>query len=209
MIKKKKDEYAKTVKEINKKFKKKDIKKQKIGKELKFRGRGGKRSTKKLRMSFSEYKFYRLAKNFGLLFMIIGIGFLINSGFLEIFNIGFLLSSVILNLKFGIVFISVGFFLYYIFTTPSTKKEIKYKAINARQITFAVSIWILAIFFVTFDIDIDIFLILIIIGILTIKELANEFMDVKLKNRMKFLSYTILIIFFLVIGQRIINILNI
>ena len=191
---------------MRKKFEKKEFKKQKIGKRLKINERGKERETKKLGTHFSVNKSHMGAKIMGVILITIGFGFLVNSVLLKTIDIGFLFNSIFLNIKIGITLILIGIFVIFIFTVT---RESKFKGISAGQITLVIIMWILSIFFITVDIDLDIFLILIIIGILTIKEVTDEFMNVQLKNRMKVLSYVFLIIFIVIIGQKIINILNI
>ncbi len=161
---------------------------------------------RKFRHYFSKSKPHRRVKIIGMLLILMGLAFLINSILLETRGIGLLHSSIILNAKIGIASILIGIFLIFIIPVP---KEGTSKSISTEQMTLAIIGWILVIFFITADIDLDIFLILIIIGILIIKELTDEFISSQLKNRMKILSFVFLLVFIIVIGQKIINILTI
>jgi hypothetical protein len=198
---KKNYDYGKVIKKIDQKLKKKHKKEKKLILRKK-------RKNRKLVVYYTKKKHLRITDNTGLILIIIGFCFFINSIFLELIGYGFILGSVILNLKLGTVFSVIGFFIIFILTTTDTYKLNKDKKIYSKKITYIVIIWIITIFLITLNEDLDVFLILIILGILTLKELTEEFMNIKLKNNMKYLSYIIVIIFFAILSQRIIYILN-
>ena len=201
MIRKKvKGEFLQFIKRKRSKLKKGEDIRQDIDRKLKNIDK------RKLRHYFSKSHPYFREKTIGILLMLIGLGFLINSLLLETRGIGFLYSSIIVNAKIGASLIIIGIFLTFIIPVP---KERTSKGISSKQMTLAIIGWILVIFFITVDIDFDIFLILLIIGILIIKELADEFISNQLKNRMKILSFAFLMIFIITIGQKIISILTI
>jgi len=146
------------------------------------------------------------AEIIGIILMILGVCFLINSLFFEVMNIGFIINSILINIKFGVTLILIA--IYVIYICP-TRKKAKDSRIGGGGITLFVTAWILIIFSITIYLELDTYLILVILGLLTFKELTDEFVDHHLKKRMKFLSYIFLIIFIVVLGQRIISILNI
>lgn len=207
MISEKKDEYAKVIKQINKKLKRKGLKKRRFERKINLKMRGRKKHDKELVAYYQQKKSFNPQDVFGLIIIAIGFCFFINSIFLEITGFGLIFGSVLLNVKIGIMFTLVGFFFIYIYYVTETEVK-KETILDARKLAFAIIIWVIAIFFITLGVNLDIYLILIFIGILTIKELAEEFIDYQLKIKMKYLSYITLIIFFVVLVLSMANILG-
>jgi len=79
----------------------------------------------------------------------------------------------------------------------------------SEKITLIISIWILTVLIITSDSNYEIFFILIFIGILIIRELTDVFTTFNLKDRMNIFIYIFIIVFIIIVGQKIINILNI
>lgn len=129
-------------------------------------------------------------KLIGLILLIIGVVFLFN--------------SIDLYVKIGVTLIIIGIFM--IFLIKETRKT---KGINGSYITLALSIWILLIFFVTGSGRLETFFILIILGVLMTKELTDEFTAAYLKNRLNILILVFLILFIVIMGERIISFLSI
>lgn len=78
----------------------------------------------------------------------------------------------------------------------------------SEKITIFLAIWIIIALFITGDGNIEIFLILVFIGLLIGKELANRYTSVNLRKRMNMFIFFFLIIFVIIIGEKIIRILN-
>lgn len=79
----------------------------------------------------------------------------------------------------------------------------------SEKIALAIILSIIFFYFVTGVTNIEIFLIFINLGILIIKELADEFIPDHLKKRMNILIIALLAIFLIIVIQRIINSINI
>jgi len=75
-------------------------------------------------------------------------------------------------------------------------------------ITITLVIWIIFLFFITGDTELEVFFVLIFIGMLVVKELTDELITMPLKHRMDGLIYILLLDFIWIIGEKIINILN-
>ena len=98
-----------------------------------------------------------------------------------------------------------------------TEKSIR-KAINvveiernlniSRKITLFLTTWILIMFFLTGMDDFETFFILMFIGMILAQELADEFSSLHLKHRMYFFISLFLIIFILLVGNRLITFLG-
>jgi len=86
-----------------------------------------------------------------------------------------------------------------------------FKKINlsiSHTITFAYIIWIILLFFITNDKELEVFFVLILIGMLIVRELTDELTSIRLKHRMDGFIYVFLTVFIWIIGEKIINILN-
>jgi len=79
----------------------------------------------------------------------------------------------------------------------------------SEKITLVISVWILFIFVITDDSNLEIFFILIFIGVLIVRELTDIFTTSDLKDRMNLFIYIFLIIFIIIVGRKIIEILNV
>ena len=75
------------------------------------------------------------------------------------------------------------------------------------KITFLMVIWIIIMLFVTSDMDLEIFFILIFLGFVFIVEFAERFTTAKVKHRLNILLYVFIMIFFVLIGKKIITFL--
>jgi len=80
--------------------------------------------------------------------------------------------------------------------------------ITSEKITLVITIWILIALLITKDIDIELFFVIIFIGILIIRALTDVFITTTLKHRMNLVIYIFIIIFSIIIGNKIITILN-
>ena len=79
----------------------------------------------------------------------------------------------------------------------------------SEKITLVLSIWILLIFVITGDANLEIFFILVFIGILIVRELTDVFTTSNLKDKMNLFIYIFIIIFIIIVGRKIIDILNV
>ena len=123
---------------------------------------------------------------------------------LVLIGIVFLYNPTPINIKIGITSILIGTLMIFIITGKITTK-----GISDVQITLIMTTWVLVMFFITGDARLEMFFILIVLGVLMVKELTDEFTTVHLRNRMSVLIFGFLIIFFTIMIQKIINFLNI
>ena len=79
----------------------------------------------------------------------------------------------------------------------------------SEKITLIVATWTLIVMFITGNNNLEIFFILIFIGILIVRELSDIFTTVNLKDRMNIFIYIFALIFIVIVGKKIINILGI
>jgi len=76
------------------------------------------------------------------------------------------------------------------------------------KITLTLVIWILFLFFITSDVELEAFFVLIFIGMLVVRELTDELTTIRLKHRMDGFIYLFLVAFIWIVGEKIINVLN-
>lgn len=181
------EDYKSVVKKVNRILKKKDGEENRF-KRLKF-GKI-KKGAKKLKTHFSIKNLDIGTKLIGLLFTTMGFVFLFNP--IDLYG------------KIGVTLIIIGIFM--IFLIKETRKT---KDINGSYITLALGIWVLLMFFVTGSGRLETFFILIVLGVLMAKELTDEFTTVYLKKRLNILIFVFLIVFIVVMGERIISFLSI
>jgi hypothetical protein len=79
----------------------------------------------------------------------------------------------------------------------------------SEKITLIIAIWILIVLLITGNTNLEIFFILIFIGVLIIRELSDIFTTTNLKDRMNLFIYFFIIIFIVIVGQKVLTILNI
>lgn len=79
----------------------------------------------------------------------------------------------------------------------------------SEKIALVLSFWILLIFIITGDANLEIFFILIFIGVLIVRELTDIYTTSNLKDRLNLFIYIFLIIFIIIVGRKIIDILNV
>ena len=78
----------------------------------------------------------------------------------------------------------------------------------SEKITIFLAIWIVIVLFATGDGNIELFLILIFIGLLVGKELTDRYTSANLRKRMNIFVFFFLLIFVIIIGEKIIGILK-
>lgn len=81
--------------------------------------------------------------------------------------------------------------------------------ITSEKITLVIALWILLVLLITKDTDLELFFVLIFIGVLIIRALTDVFITTALKHRMNLLIYVFLFIFIIIVGNKIITIVNI
>ena len=79
----------------------------------------------------------------------------------------------------------------------------------SEKITLILSIWVLIALIITGDSNFEIFFILIFLGVLIARELTDVFTTFNFKDRINILIYMFIIVFIVIVGQKIINILSI
>ena len=79
----------------------------------------------------------------------------------------------------------------------------------SEKITLIIAVWILTALLITGDTNFEIFFILIFIGVLIVRELTDVFTTFNFKDRMNIFIYMFILVFIVIVGQKIINILSI
>lgn len=80
--------------------------------------------------------------------------------------------------------------------------------ITSEKITLVITLWILLALIITKDTDFELYFVIVFIGILVIRALTDVYITTTLKNRMNILIYIFIIIFSVIVGNKIITILN-
>ena len=125
---------------------------------------------------------------------------------LAIVGIIFFYNLTNLNMKIGSSLILIGYFFMMFF---SINEKTKKRTVTGQQISLIFTIWLFIVFALTYNMDADIFLIIVILGIITIGEFLSEYISPQLQTRININFYVLLIIFIIIIGQKILNIINI
>jgi hypothetical protein len=81
--------------------------------------------------------------------------------------------------------------------------------ITSEKITLIITLWILLVLLITQDTDLELFFVLLFIGVLIIRALADVFIPKTLKFRMNLVIYGFIIVFIVIVGNKIITILNV
>ena len=79
----------------------------------------------------------------------------------------------------------------------------------AEKLTMLLAVWILAALLITGDRDFELFFVLIFIGILVVRALSDVFITKPLKFRLNLIIIAFLIGFIVIVGNKIITILQI
>jgi hypothetical protein len=148
-----------------------------------------------LRKHLSDFSFNALYYSnslIGILLIIVGVIFLLN--------------FTNLNIKIGASLILIGTMLIMFFYV--NEKTI-IKSYTGQEVFFIYAIWLFISLIITYNIDADIFLIVVILGIIALREFLFGSVSPRIEKRLNILFYGLLILFILIISQRIINILDI
>jgi len=136
--------------------------------------------------------FFSPSKIVGLLLVITGIIFLYNPNDLR--------------LKVGASMILLGLLCLLFFNI--SEKSVS-KTITGYKLTLILVLLIFIGFIITYSFEADLFFVAVILGILIVNELLSEFAGPLLKRRLTILSYFLILIFAIIIIQKIINNINI
>ena len=79
----------------------------------------------------------------------------------------------------------------------------------SEKITLFVAVWIIVALFITGNADLEIFFVLIFVGMLIVKEFTDRFTTVHIRHRMNVFIYIFAIVFIVIIGEKIISLLDI
>jgi hypothetical protein len=79
----------------------------------------------------------------------------------------------------------------------------------SEKITLVIALWILIALLVTGDADFELFFVIIFIGVLIIRALTDAYITTTLKFRMNLIIYVFIIVFIVIVGNKIITIVNI
>lgn len=81
--------------------------------------------------------------------------------------------------------------------------------LTSEKISLIIAAWILLALFLTGAGNLEIFIIITFIGVLIIRELTDIFTTTNLKDRMNIFIYLFIIVFIVIVGKKVINILTI
>lgn len=81
--------------------------------------------------------------------------------------------------------------------------------ITSEKITLAITLWILFLFLITGDASLEVFILLVFIGILVIKEFTDIYTTKYFKLRMNIFICIFLLIYVVIIAQKILSMINI
>jgi hypothetical protein len=81
----------------------------------------------------------------------------------------------------------------------------KIRLLKSEKITLVMIVWMLVMFFMTGEEDLEVFFVLMLIGMLLVREFADDFITVHLKHRMDGFIYVFLIIFIVITGEILIS----
>ena len=79
----------------------------------------------------------------------------------------------------------------------------------SEKITLFVAVWIIVALFITGNADLEIFFVLIFVGMLIVKEFTDRFTTVHIRYRMNVFICVFAIVFIVIIGKKIISLLDI
>lgn len=79
----------------------------------------------------------------------------------------------------------------------------------SEKITLFAAVWIIVALFITGDADLEVFFVLVLAGMLITKEFTDRFTTVLIRHRMNIFIFLFIIVFILVVGKKIISLLNI
>ena len=134
---------------------------------------------------------------------IIIVGILIYVGILSTILLSFHYCPPPINLKISIAVIPIGFLIFF-----TIAEKILTKNVGDVRITLFIIAWTIVVFFITGSMDLGIFVILIILALLMTKEIAYDFTPIRFRYKLNFLIYLLLLFFVLIIGEKILDILN-
>ena len=80
--------------------------------------------------------------------------------------------------------------------------------IASEKLTLVIAGWILLVLLLTKDTDLELFFVLVFIGVLIVRALAEVFIGTGLKFRMNLMIYVFIIVFTVIVGNKIIMILQ-
>ena len=75
----------------------------------------------------------------------------------------------------------------------------------SEKITIFIAAWIIIMLFITGDASLEIFFVLIFVGVLIAREFTDRFTTTNLKQRMNIFIFMFIIVFIVIVGQKIIN----
>jgi hypothetical protein len=77
----------------------------------------------------------------------------------------------------------------------------------SEKVTLVITLWILLVLLFTNDTDLELFFVLIFIGVLILRALTDVYITTTLKHRMNLFISLFIIIFMVIVGNKIITIL--
>ena len=81
--------------------------------------------------------------------------------------------------------------------------------LTSEKIALIITIWILIVLLLTGDTALELFFILIFIGVLIVRELSDIFTTSNLKDRLNVIIYIFILIFIVIVGRKVLTVLNI
>jgi len=191
-----------------------------IPEKIKIQKKKEKKHASKIAPYLSKFQSFAKSNIIELVLISIGVVFLFNPTFS--------------NIKKSFTLILIGFILIFILSEKDSPDSFKTRTLKpsssnenrksgtrlnrnylkkirlsiSDKITLTLVIWILFLFFITSDVELEAFFVLIFIGMLVVRELTDELTTIHLKHRMDGFIYLFLIAFIWIVGEKIINVLN-
>jgi len=79
----------------------------------------------------------------------------------------------------------------------------------SEKIALIIAIWIMIALIITDEANFEIFFILVFIGVLIAREISDVFTTINFKDRLNILIYMFIVVFIVIVGQKIMSILSI
>jgi hypothetical protein len=126
-----------------------------------------------------------------------------------------------LFLKIGSALILLGIFMFVVISEktlsllyrfmPNTRKNnLSSKRLpTSEKITLVLILWVIIVFFLTINMTYDIFFILIFIGLLILDIMIHDYLPLPLKKRLNFMIFLFLIVYIVIISEKILSITQI
>lgn len=125
---------------------------------------------------------------------------------LIIVGVVFLLNLTNINIKIGTLLLFIGILMIMFYSANETTNKTLF---TGQKIFVIFTLWLCISFLMTYNIDADIFSIFVILGLITLREFFYGSVSSGVEKRLHVLFYSLIVLFILIISQRIMLILQI